>query len=140
MKCVIDDKILSGIGTRQVCGSAGAVTIAGVTSDSRGVKPGDAFVAISGTKVDGHAFIFDAIRAGADARGAPAAGAGGPAVPVVVGTVEQKTVPVYSEWTARTDANDSVEIRARVKAVDEGRATSVSLDDLRREMGGRFGA
>ncbi|HQF39948.1 MAG TPA: addiction module protein [Opitutaceae bacterium] len=26
------------------------------------------------------------------------------------------------------------EIRARVKAVDEGRATSVSLEDLRREM------
>ncbi len=45
-----------------------------------------------------------------------AEGAGGPAVPVVVGTVEQKTVPVYSELTARTDANDSVEIRARVKA------------------------
>jgi len=32
------------------------------------------------------------------------------------------------------------EIRARVKAVDEGRATSVSLDDLRREIGGQFGA
>jgi putative addiction module component (TIGR02574 family) len=31
------------------------------------------------------------------------------------------------------------EIRARVKAVDEGRATSVSLDDLRREMNGRLG-
>ncbi|MBI4892317.1 MAG: efflux RND transporter periplasmic adaptor subunit [Acidobacteria bacterium] len=45
-----------------------------------------------------------------------AEGASGPAVPVVVGTVEQKTVPVYSELTARTDANDSVEIRARVKA------------------------
>jgi len=31
------------------------------------------------------------------------------------------------------------EIRARVKAVDEGRAASVSLDDLRREMNGRLG-
>jgi membrane fusion protein (multidrug efflux system) len=43
-------------------------------------------------------------------------GAAGPAVPVVVAAVEQKTVPVYSELTARTDASDSVEIRARVKA------------------------
>jgi len=32
------------------------------------------------------------------------------------------------------------EIRARVQAVDEGRAASVSLDDLRREMDGRLGA
>lgn len=38
------------------------------------------------------------------------------AVAVVVAPVRQKTVPVYSELTARTDANDSVEIRARVKA------------------------
>jgi putative addiction module component (TIGR02574 family) len=32
------------------------------------------------------------------------------------------------------------EIRARVQAVDEGRAASVSLDDLRREIDGRLGA
>jgi len=32
------------------------------------------------------------------------------------------------------------EIRARVQAVDEGRASSVSLADLRREMDGRLGA
>ncbi len=37
-------------------------------------------------------------------------------VPVVIAAVEQKTVPVYAELTARTDANDSVDIRARVKA------------------------
>ncbi|MBL0156967.1 MAG: efflux RND transporter periplasmic adaptor subunit [Bryobacterales bacterium] len=45
-----------------------------------------------------------------------AAGAAGPAVSVVVAPVVQKTVPVYSEFTARTDANDTVEIRARVAA------------------------
>jgi len=33
-----------------------------------------------------------------------------------VSRVVQKTVPIYTELTARTDANDSVEIRARVKA------------------------
>lgn len=37
-------------------------------------------------------------------------------VSVVIATVEQKTVPIYAELTARADANDSVEIRARVKA------------------------
>jgi membrane fusion protein, multidrug efflux system len=40
----------------------------------------------------------------------------GPAVPVVVAPVQQKTVPIFTELTARTDASNSVEIRARVKA------------------------
>ena len=39
-----------------------------------------------------------------------------PPVSVVVAAVVQKTVPLMTELTARTDANDSVEIRARVKA------------------------
>jgi len=45
-----------------------------------------------------------------------AAAAAGAPVSVVVGQVVQKTVPVYSEFTARTDAQDTVEIRARVSA------------------------
>ncbi len=44
------------------------------------------------------------------------AASGPPAVSVVVSPVVQKTVPVYAELTARTDATDSVDIRARVKA------------------------
>ena len=40
----------------------------------------------------------------------------GPPVSVVVQPVVQKTVPIYTELTARTDATSSVEIRARVKA------------------------
>src|SRR5262249_20211879 len=39
-----------------------------------------------------------------------------PAGSVVVGRVVQKTVPLFTELTARTDATDSVDIRARVKA------------------------
>ncbi len=39
-----------------------------------------------------------------------------PAVSVVVSPVIQKTVPLLTELTARTDATESVEIRARVKA------------------------
>jgi membrane fusion protein (multidrug efflux system) len=39
-----------------------------------------------------------------------------PAVSVVVAPVLQKTVPLYTELTARTDATESVDIRARVKA------------------------
>ena len=41
-------------------------------------------------------------------------------VPVVVASVIQKTVPIFSEFTARTDARDTVEVRARVEAFLEG--------------------
>ena len=44
------------------------------------------------------------------------AGPVGPAVSVVVAPVIQKTVPIFTELTARVDATDSVEIRARVKS------------------------
>ena len=39
--------------------------IAGVTSDSRSVKPGYLFVAIPGTKLDGLAFVEEAVASGA---------------------------------------------------------------------------
>ena len=44
------------------------------------------------------------------------AAADAPAVSVVVAPVVQKTVPLFTELTARTDATDTVDIRARVKA------------------------
>ncbi len=40
-------------------------TISGITADSRDVKQGFVFVAITGTQTDGHAFIGDAIQRGA---------------------------------------------------------------------------
>jgi membrane fusion protein (multidrug efflux system) len=43
-------------------------------------------------------------------------GSGTPVVSVVVAPVVQKTVPLFTELTARTDATDTVDIRARVKA------------------------
>ncbi len=41
-------------------------------------------------------------------------------VPVVVATVIQETVPIITEFTARADAKDTVELRARVEAFLEG--------------------
>jgi membrane fusion protein, multidrug efflux system len=49
---------------------------------------------------------------GVSAKSGPAA----PVVSVVVAPVIQKTVPIFTELTARVDATDSVDIRARVKA------------------------
>jgi len=45
----------------------GAIAVAGVTADSRMVKPGDVFVAVPGTKADGLAFAAQAAAAGAAA-------------------------------------------------------------------------
>jgi UDP-N-acetylmuramoyl-L-alanyl-D-glutamate--2,6-diaminopimelate ligase len=73
--------ILDGIA--QTDAAAGAIDVHGVTADSRAVKPGDLFVAISGTKDDGLRFAADAAKAGAAAilseRGDASAG-----IPVVV--------------------------------------------------------
>jgi len=55
------------------------------------------------------------VSCGGDKKAVEAA-SGPPTVSVVVATVVQKTVPLYTELTARTDATDSVDIRARVKA------------------------
>jgi membrane fusion protein (multidrug efflux system) len=41
-------------------------------------------------------------------------------LPVIVSTALQKTVPIYAEFTARADAKDTVELRARVEAFLEG--------------------
>ncbi len=39
--------------------------VVGVTTDSRAVRPGCAFVALRGERFDGHAFLADAVRSGA---------------------------------------------------------------------------
>ncbi len=46
-------------------GPFAAVTISGLSLDSRTVKQGDLFIALSGTQADGHRFITSAISAGA---------------------------------------------------------------------------
>src|SRR5262245_59319957 len=43
----------------------GALEIAGITADSRAVKPGFLFVAVPGTKADGLVFVPQALAAGA---------------------------------------------------------------------------
>ncbi len=56
-------QILDGLAEPSL--AAAAIEISGVTADSRVVKPGDLFVAISGNKTDGIGFAADAAKAGA---------------------------------------------------------------------------
>jgi len=84
------------LGGRRV---AGDVTITGMTVDSRRVQPGDLFVALPGTKVDGRIYIADAIKAGASAilttEGTAVEGAG---VPVIEDANPRRR---YAELAAR---------------------------------------
>ena len=65
-------------------GAAASIDVTGITSDSRKVKPGDLFVAFSGTKADGNAFVADAVSRGAAA------------VVVATGHAVEASVPVIA--------------------------------------------
>lgn len=58
--------IMKGVTPQEVNGDM-AIEIAGISIDSRAVKPGWLFIAIKGTQTDGHRFIQKAIEAGATA-------------------------------------------------------------------------
>ncbi|MCP8893823.1 UDP-N-acetylmuramoyl-L-alanyl-D-glutamate--2,6-diaminopimelate ligase [Shinella daejeonensis] len=68
-------------------GVAAATDVGGIASDSRKVKPGDLFVALSGSRADGAAFIADAVSRGAAA--VAVASATGVDAPVPVFTVAE---------------------------------------------------
>ena len=60
------DELLSAIGGRlQAPTSVSGIT--GASVDSRRITPGCCYVALRGERVDGHAFVADAVRAGASA-------------------------------------------------------------------------
>jgi UDP-N-acetylmuramoyl-L-alanyl-D-glutamate--2,6-diaminopimelate ligase len=59
-------KILEDITVTHLYGDQGKV-LTGITADSRDVRPGNLFIAVKGTKSDGHQFIGKAVEAGAAA-------------------------------------------------------------------------
>lgn len=85
------EEIRQAIGAQAASTPASAAVVAGVSTDTRSLHPGDVFVALRGERFDGHAFIDDALRAGAAAVVAeqPAAPrhAGNPAVLQVADTL-----------------------------------------------------
>jgi len=60
------DELLAAVGGR-LQGPASPSSITGASVDSRRVTPGSIYVALRGERVDGHAFVVDALRAGAAA-------------------------------------------------------------------------
>ena len=61
------DDLLAAVGGRLIGSGDRAVSVSGASVDSRHVTPGSLFVALHGERVDGHAFVADALRAGAAA-------------------------------------------------------------------------
>jgi UDP-N-acetylmuramoyl-L-alanyl-D-glutamate--2,6-diaminopimelate ligase len=59
-------ELMTGMYYEVLQGSTGC-SLAGITADSREVQSGWAFVAIPGTKIDGHAFVAQALAQGASA-------------------------------------------------------------------------
>lgn len=67
------------------------MNISGIATDSRKVKPGDLFIAVTGFAVDGHDFVRDAIRKGASAI-------------IVEREVEYREIPVFRVKNSREAA------------------------------------
>jgi UDP-N-acetylmuramoyl-L-alanyl-D-glutamate--2,6-diaminopimelate ligase len=66
---------------RQMPALAGGLDVAGITADSRSVRPGYLFAALPGTHADGRAFIAEAVSRGAVAVLAPEGTTWPPGVP-----------------------------------------------------------
>ena len=62
----------------------GDVEVTGIAYDSRRVKPGELFVAVSGLREDGHAFATDAVTKGAVAVALERPGPMPPGTPVLL--------------------------------------------------------
>lgn len=58
-------ELLAGLASAELLKSCGAQTVTGVFDDSRQVRPGSLFVAVTGTRLDGRRFVRDAVRRGA---------------------------------------------------------------------------
>src|SRR5262245_2919767 len=59
------------------------------------------------------------LNAGCGGKHEPKLSAAGPPPAVVVAQVEQRTVPIYSEFVGQTKADSTVELRARVEGILE---------------------
>ncbi len=76
---------------------AQAVPVEGLCFDSRQVRPGYAFVAIRGTRADGHQFIPRAIENGAN---------------IIIGEVQPPGLPPHVHWVGVPDARKALALMA----------------------------
>jgi UDP-N-acetylmuramoyl-tripeptide--D-alanyl-D-alanine ligase len=92
--------VVAAIGGRLV-GTGDGVAIHGVSVDSRQVADGSLFVALPGERVDGHAFVVDALRAGAAAALVERSVSGGAGPEIVVADTLRALGDLAAWWRAR---------------------------------------
>lgn len=81
--------------------TAGDVPIRSVTARSDDVRPGALFVALRGTKVDGHDFVDEAVRSGAAALVVEDAGVAAEVPVVRVADTRRALAAIAAEWHGR---------------------------------------
>jgi len=108
-----------------------SVEVTGVTHQADWARPGDAFVAIRGARVDGHTFISQAIERGAVAvfgEGLPQ-GTDCPVpyvvVPAARAALADPAILVLDEATSSLDPGTEVLVDAAVERLMAGRTTIV---------------
>jgi UDP-N-acetylmuramoyl-L-alanyl-D-glutamate--2,6-diaminopimelate ligase len=104
-------------------------TVAAIVHDSRAVRPGSAYVALPGTHVDGHAFVAEALAAGAstiviDAAHAALAERAGEAFTAVV---VPQTTPALSRLAATFYANPSAALEIAGITGTNGKTTTAAF-------------
>ena len=111
----------------------GATALTGVTQDSRAVRPGILFVAVSGQHVDGHDFVAAAVEAGAAAVVVERAVAGVAAPQVLVDAAR----PVLASAAAWWYGDPSHALTVVGITGTDGKTTTAYLAVAALEAGGR---
>ena len=117
---LLASNVAAATGGRILAGNPDA-PVGRVMIDSRAVGPGDCFVAIRGERLDGHAFVKDAVAAGAASIVVEAAAAVEGAAAIVTGPEEWR----LREGTAKVAELSSPGARRRSRPA--GAATSRPL-------------
>ncbi len=104
-------------------------TVESIVHDSRAARPGSAYVAVPGTRVDGHAFVAEALAAGAstiviDAAHAALAEAAGAAYTAVI---VPETTPALSRLAATFYSNPSAALDVIGITGTNGKTTTAAL-------------
>jgi UDP-N-acetylmuramoyl-L-alanyl-D-glutamate--2,6-diaminopimelate ligase len=114
--------------------------VAGVSSDSRAVAPGEVYVAVRGSQADGHRFVPDAARRGAAAVVVEAAVEGLGVPQVVVRDGRRAAVALGSAWYGHparrlrivgvTGTNGKTTATALIRHLLNGRGTAGSIGTI----------
>ena len=117
-------ELCAGLDVRMDAGLGDGPPIAGLTADSRQVKPGYLFAAVPGRQVDGHDYVEQAVAAGATAVLIEAAEASAPGAAVVrVRDSREALARLAARWHGLTDALEAGSLKLSGVTGTNGKST-----------------